>query len=76
MQGLSPLWRHAPGEQLVDAVDWMRGDALEYMPEVAVRIDAIESASADETVEARSGLAARIRAGEEVVSPSEYKRPA
>jgi hypothetical protein len=54
----------------------MRGDALEYMPEVAVRIDAIESASADETVEARSGLAARIRAGEEVVSPSEYKRPA
>lgn len=53
----------------------MRGDALEDMPEVAVRIDAIESARTDEAVEARSGLAARIRAGEEVVSASEHKRP-
>ena len=52
----------------------MRGDALEHVPQVQVRIDAVQTTGADQAVQARCRLPARIRAGEEVVATPEHER--
>ena len=39
---LLELRRHDPGQQLVDAVDWVVGDAFQYMAQICLRVDPVE----------------------------------
>jgi hypothetical protein len=47
-----------PRQQLVDAVDRVRGDALEQFSQVSIRIDAVKQARADQAVDVGGALAA------------------
>ena len=60
-----------PGEELVDAVDGMIGDAAEDVGEVGVRVEAVHPAGLDDGVEAGGALASGIGAAEEIVLPAE-----
>jgi hypothetical protein len=42
---LIQLIYHVPGQQLLDAIDRMIGNALEYVMKVPLRIDVVEFAS-------------------------------
>src|SRR5690606_24723167 len=70
---LQPLG-DSPWQQLLQAIDRMRRDALEDVSQVEVRIYVVEPAGADQTVEPRSGLAAGVGAGEQVVATAEHER--
>ena len=64
---LVDLLGHSPGQQLVDAVDWMLRDALEHEPQVGVRVDVVELGAADEGVDHRRARAAGIGAQMQVI---------
>jgi len=40
--GLVELVEHIPGQEILDAIDRMVGDPLEYVVQIALRIDVIE----------------------------------
>jgi hypothetical protein len=63
-----------PREQLLDAVDGMCRDALQDFSEVPMRINAVESAGSDQTVETGCGLTASIGSGKQVIAPTENER--
>ena len=63
--------RDIPGQQFVDAVDGMFGDARQNVVQVTLGIDSIQLGCADQTVEYRSTLAASVRSSEQVVLPAE-----
>ena len=52
----------------------MRGDALEHVPQVQMRIDVVQTAGADQTVQPGGGLPTRIGAGEQVIAPAQHER--
>ena len=61
----------APGEEFVDPVDRVIGDAGENVAEVFFRIELVESGGFDEGVDSGGTLAAGIGAGEEIVLAAE-----
>ena len=59
------------GQQVLDAVDGMVGEAGEHVAEVALRIEAVEFRGTDQTIEHGGALSALIRTGEEVILASQ-----
>ncbi len=53
-----------PGQEFVDAVDRVIGDAFEYLADKRFRVVAVEFGSAHQAVDRRSSLTAGIAAGE------------
>lgn len=62
---------HFPRQQFVDAVDRVLCDALEDMPQVGLRVDAVELDRADESVNRGGAAAAGVGAGKQVVAAPE-----
>ena len=60
-----------PGEEFVDAVDGMRGDAGEHVAQPGERVDAVQLAGLDQTIDGGGTLSAGIRTGEEPIFPAE-----
>jgi hypothetical protein len=50
-----------PGQQLVDAVDGMIGDALEHMAQIEFRIEAIQLGCAQKSINRSRAFSAGIR---------------
>ena len=63
-----------PGQQLVDAVDLVVGDAFEDLGEPGLRIDVVEPGGLDQGVGDGGGPAAAGRAHEEIVLAAERDR--
>lgn len=63
-----------PWEQLLDAVDWMIGDAGQHVAEIGFGIKAIEFGTADQAVNRGGAFAAGIGAGEQLVFAAECDR--
>src|SRR5260370_21302964 len=67
-----------PGEQFVDPVDRMVGDAGQNPAEIAFGIESVEFRRSDQRVDGRSAFATGVRATKKVVLSSEgdgAKRP-
>ena len=64
-----------PGEQLIDTVNGMVGDAGEHLAQVALRIETVQLRRADQAVKDGGALTPRIRAGKQVVLASQSDRP-
>lgn len=64
-------WRqlgcNGPGQQFVDAVDWVIGDATQHVAEVRLWVEVIEPGCADERVHRRGPFFATVRTSEEIV---------
>jgi len=56
-----------PGQQFVDAVDRVIGDAREHVAEVGFRIDAVQLGRADQAVDRGGAVAAGIGSSKQVV---------
>jgi hypothetical protein len=56
-----------PGQQLVDAGDWMFGDAREHLAQKRFGIVAVEFGGPQQAVDCRSTITACITAGEQIV---------
>ena len=56
-----------PGQEFVDAVDRMIGDALQDMSQIEFRIKAVELRGAEQGVDSSRAFASSIRAGEKIV---------
>jgi hypothetical protein len=65
--GLSELIDDVPREQLLNAIDRMIGDALEYVLEIALRIDAIKFATFDDSINDRGALTAGVGAKKQIM---------
>jgi hypothetical protein len=65
-----------PGQQIVDPVDRVVGNAGEDVAQVGLRIEAVQGRGLDQGVEDRGPAAPGIRAGEEVVLAAQRDRPA
>jgi hypothetical protein len=61
---------NAPGQQFVNAVDWMIGNTGQHVAQVSARVDAIEFARRNQRVHRRRPLAAAVGAGKEEVLAS------
>jgi hypothetical protein len=57
----------APGQQFVNAVDRVIGDAGQHVAQVSARVDTIEFAAADERVHRGCPLAPAVGAGKEEI---------
>ena len=68
---LAGLGGPVPGEEFVDAVDGMRGDAGEHVAQPGERVDAVQLAGLDQTIDGGGTLSAGIRTGEEPIFPAE-----
>ena len=64
-----------PGQQLVNAVDLVVGDAFEDLGEPGLGVDIVEPGGLDQGVGDGGGLAATRRAHEEIVLPAQGDRP-
>ena len=56
-----------PGQEFGDAMDGMLGDAADDLAQISFGVDAVELGRADQAVDRRRPLTARVRAGEQVV---------
>lgn len=63
-----------PGEELHDAADRVSGNAVEDVAQVGLWIEAVALGRLDQRVDRCSPPAAGVRAGEEVVLPSQGDR--
>jgi hypothetical protein len=64
-----------PGQELVDTVDRVVGDAGENVPEVGLRVEAVQGRGLDQGVEDRGSMTAGIGAGEQVVLAAQRYSP-
>ena len=55
-----------PGQEFVDAVDGMIGDAFEHLAQIEFRIDAVQLGRAEQSIDRSRAFSAGIRTGEEV----------
>ena len=51
-------------QQPIDPIDRMLGDTLDEMAQTRLRVEAVELGRADQAVDGRSALAARVEPGE------------
>jgi hypothetical protein len=65
-----------PGQQIVDPVDRVVGDAGEDVAQVRLRIEAVQGRGLDERVENRGPTTAGVRAGKEVILTAQRDRAA
>src|ERR1700756_2340081 len=68
LRGLIQLISDIPRQQLLDAIDRMIGNALEYVMQIALRVDLIELAGFNKTVNDRCTLAAAVRSEEQIIA--------
>jgi hypothetical protein len=59
--------REVPGQELLDAVDRMVGDAGQHVSEIRFGVEAVDFGRANQAVDRGGALAASIGAGEQVV---------
>src|SRR4029453_14455085 len=59
-----------PRQQVVDAVDRMLGNAVEYLTQIRFRIDAVELRRSNQAVERGGMLPACIRSGKKIILAS------
>ena len=59
-----------PGEQFLDTINGVVGDAGEHVAQVAFRVEAVQFGSADRAVEAGGALSDRIGASEKAILPA------
>ena len=55
-----------PGQEFVDAVDRMIGDALQDMAQIEFRIKSVKLGSTEQCIDRRRTFAARVRTSEEI----------
>ena len=70
MGWVSQVSRNAPGQQFVNAVYRVIGDAGQHVAQVGARIDTIEFAAADERVHRGCPLAPAVGASKEEILSS------
>ena len=58
-----------PWKQFFDAVDWMFGDADQYLAEIGFRVQSIQLGGAHQRVNGGSAFAIRVRAAEKIILP-------
>jgi len=58
----------APGQQLVDLIDWVLADMLEDVTQIRFRVQAIQLCRTDQTIESGSALTTGIGTSEEKIS--------
>jgi hypothetical protein len=63
--------REVPGQEFLDAVDRMIGDAGQHVSEIGFGIETVEFGAADQGVDRGGALAAGIGTGEQVVLPTQ-----
>ena len=63
-----------PRQQLLDAVDRVLGDALEYLAQVRLGIEPVELGRFHQAVDRRGALAARVGPEEQVVLAAKPNR--
>src|SRR5882672_9375429 len=68
LRGLIQLIGHIPRQQLLDAIDRMIGDALEYVVQIALRVDVIKFATFHETINDRRTLTAGVGSEEQIIA--------
>jgi hypothetical protein len=66
--------RQFPGQQLLDPVDRMIGDAPHYARQIPFRVDPVQLRRANQAVDRRRPLAAGIGTGEQIVLASQRDR--
>ena len=71
----SSCWLAVPGQQFVDAIDRMVGDACEDVAQICLRIASVQFCGFDERVHGGGPDAAGIGAGEQVVLARQSERP-
>ena len=59
--------REIPGQELLDAIDRVIGDAGQHVSEIRFGIETVEFGGADQAVDRGGAFAAGIRAGEQVI---------
>ena len=64
---LGGVGREVPGQEFLDAVDRMVGDAGQHVAEIRFGIETVEFGGADQAVDRGGAFAAGIGAGEQVV---------
>jgi len=64
-----------PGQELVDPVDFMLGNAAKDISEPRLGIDLVELRRLDERIGCRCSLAASVRPGEKPILPSDGDTP-
>ena len=69
------LQDYIPGQQFVDPLDRMIGDAGDDIAEIGFRIEAVELGRFDEGVHRRGAFAAAVGTGEQPVFASQSQRP-
>src|SRR4030081_2060952 len=67
LRGLVEFVDNIPGQQILDASDRMVGDPLEYVVQIALRIDVIELTALDQTIDNRRALATAVRSEEQII---------
>jgi hypothetical protein len=67
--------RPVPGGEFTDAVDGMVADAGQNIPEIGLRIKAVELGRLDQGVDDGGAFAAAVGAGEEPVLAADGERP-
>lgn len=67
--------RPVPGGEVTDAVDGEVGDAGQNIPEIGLRIKAVEPGALDQGVDDGGALAALVGTGEEPVLAADGERP-
>ena len=60
-----------PGQQLVDPIDRMLGDALDDVAQISLWIEVIELGRANQAVDGRGALATGIGTAEQVIFSAE-----
>lgn len=65
---------HLPRQQFVDAIDRMLGNASKHVPQVTIRLHAVEQRRADQAVDGSGPFTARIGASEQIIAPPQYQR--
>lgn len=71
---MAPGQRDAPRQQLTDAVDRPVGDHRQHVTKIAFRIDAVQSAAPNKSVQLCTTIASIVGAEEQIVlSPEAYR---
>src|SRR5690349_12524632 len=66
--------RNVPGQQFVNTIDRILGDAREHMAKVSLRVNIVELGRADQTVDCSGSFSTGISASEQVILPPNRDR--
>ena len=74
LNGHPDCGKNIPGQQLMNAVDCMIGNACQYAAQIGLRIEPVQLSRANQAVDGGSTFSASIRARKEIVLPPNRDR--